>query len=161
MENTATHLSEIGYQSVSCASNFLPQDVDSILHSWKEGKYKVLVTTSNVVQGLDYATCRFAVFRWLPRSFGDIIQRCGRDGKPASGFIFWTKHPTYLKISEEAQSTGCWISCPFSSNISTVVWTSLCRMLVAEEKLSCAFSVNKEIPISVHAVTCALDKSLR
>lgn len=71
-----------------------PEVREGIYSDWKKGKFKVLVATSALGMGVDYAQVRFVFHQGQSHSLMDFSQesgRAGRDGKHAESIVVTSK----------------------------------------------------------------------
>ena len=73
--------------SVSCTYSHggLPNDKkNSNFQDWREGKYKVIMTTRHYCLGIDNKQVRFVIHYKLPKSISDFYQESGRAGRDSA-----------------------------------------------------------------------------
>lgn len=68
-------------------SNNSKEQRDQVLSTWRSGEYNVIVGTTGLMSGIDYAHVRLVIFALPPIEALPFVQGCGRagrDGKPAT-----------------------------------------------------------------------------
>ncbi|OGT52694.1 MAG: hypothetical protein A3E84_02710 [Gammaproteobacteria bacterium RIFCSPHIGHO2_12_FULL_42_13] len=139
-ENTelvAEYLSGQGVKATAYHAGFDAQQKCSIQNDFLEDQYKVIAATNALGMGIDKANLRFIIHFDFPGSITAYYQevgRCGRDGLPAQGILFYD--PVDSKIQQHFIDSAQPSSEDFQMVIDTIVRAPASLNLSALKRLT-------------------------